>query len=228
MTGNMTGLLTGSMTGLQLVNGLASLLIVTSLLVVEAKGAARAAVYYALQSFVLVLIFLALAATMRAPQLLYWAAVAFVTKVVLVPFIMYRTLGRLSDPALAPRQLGIAWTIILAGAVVAGCFAVISSIHLPGAPELKPALAVSLAHFFLGLACIVMQRNLLKQVFGYCLMENGSHLTLALLANGAPELVEVGVLTDAIFAVAIMAILGTMIHSKLQTLDVRQLTSLRG
>jgi hydrogenase-4 component E len=219
-----------TMTGLQLVNGLASFLIVTSLLVIEARGARRSALFYALQSFVLVLVFVALAATVDAPQLFAWAAIAFVTKVVLVPFIMYRTLGGVEDLALVPRRLGFAWSFILAAAVVAVCFVVVSTVHLPVsvAVELKPALAVSLAHFFLGLTCIVMQRNLLKQVFGYCLMENGSHLTLALMANRAPELVEIGVVTDAIFAVIIMAVIGTMIRSRLQTLDVRQLTSLRG
>jgi hydrogenase-4 component E len=217
-----------TMTGLQLVNGLASVLIVTSLLVIEARGARRSALFYALQSFVLVLVFVALAATVDAPRLFLWAAIAFVTKVVLVPFIMYRTLGGVEDPALVPRRLGFTWSIILAVAVIAVCFAVVSTVHLPVAAALKPALAVSLAHFFLGLTCIVMQRNLLKQVFGYCLMENGSHLTLALMANRAPELVEIGVVTDAIFAVIIMAVIGTMIRSRLQTLDVRQLTSLRG
>lgn len=216
------------MTGLQLVNSLASLLIVTSLMVIEARGTRRSALYYALQSFVLVLIFVALAATVDAPQLFIWAAIAFVTKVVLVPAIMYRTLGGVEDPALVPRRLGLAWAIILAAVVVALCFVVVSTVHLPVPGELKPALAVSLAHFFLGLACIVLQRNLLKQVFGYCLMENGAHLTLALMANRAPELVEVGVVTDAIFAVVIMAVIGTMIRNRLQTLDVRQLTSLRG
>ncbi len=217
------------MTGLQLVNGLASVLIVTSLLVIEARGARRSALFYALQSFVLVLVFVALAATVDAPRLFLWAAIAFVTKVVLVPFIMYRTLGGVEeDPTLVPRRLGFVWSIILAAAVVAVCFVVVSTVHLPVAAVLKPALAVSLAHFFLGLTCIVMQRNLLKQVFGYCLMENGSHLTLALMANRAPELVEIGVVTDAIFAVIIMAVIGTIIRSRLQTLDVRQLTSLRG
>jgi len=217
-----------AVTELQIINTLAGLLIITSLLVVEASGVALSALFYALQSFLLVLVFVALAVIMDAPQLFVWAAIAFVTKVVLVPLIMYRALGPLSDPTLVPRRLGIAWTVIVAAAVVTVCFVIVSSIHLPGAPELKPALAVSLAHFFLGLACIVMQRNLLKQIFGYCLMENGSHLTLALLANRAPEAVEIGVVTDAIFAVVIMVIIGRLIYSRLGTLDVRQLTSLRG
>ena len=216
------------MTGLDLVNALAGLLIVTSLLVIEAKDAARSALYYALQSLVLVLVFLVLATTVNAHQLFAWAGTAFVTKVVLVPLIMYRAFWGMSDVSLPPRPVGVAWTIILTAAVVAACFGVVSSIHLPGPPELKPALAVSLALFFLGIACIVVQRNLLKQVFGYCLMENGSHLTLALMANRAPELVEIGVATDAIFAVVVMVILGRMIYSRLQTLDVRELTSLRG
>ena len=77
----------------------------------------------------------------------------------------------------------------------------------------KPALAISVAHFFLGLLSSLQQRNILKQVFGYCLMENGSHLTLAIMAYSAPELVEIGIATDAIFAVIIMVVIGTRIHS---------------
>ncbi|STJ28157.1 hydrogenase-4 component E [Escherichia coli] len=38
-------------------------------------------------------------------------------------------------------------------------------------------------------------------------MENGSHLVLALLAWRAPELVEIAIATDAIFAVIVMVLL---------------------
>jgi hydrogenase-4 component E len=87
---------------------------------------------------------------------------------------------------------------------------------------------VSLAHFFLGLACIITQRNILKQIFGYCLMENGSHLTLALLAYQAPELVEIGVATDAIFAVIVMAVIATRIQKTVHSLDSHDLMTLKG
>ena len=59
-------------------------------------------------------------------------------------------------------------------------------------------------------------------------MENGSHLTLALLAYSAPELVEIGIATDAIFGVLIMTILAVQIYRKLDTLDAASLTSLKG
>jgi hydrogenase-4 component E len=217
------------MQGFPLVNGLAGILIVTAVLVTLAGRPIAAARFYALQSLVLVLLFLALAGTTNSPELYLWAASAFVTKVVLVPLIMVRAFGRLGDAKLGSgAALPPALSVVLAAVVVVLCFVVVSGVALPGVAAIKPALAVSLAHFFLGLACIVAQRNILKQVFGYCLMENGSHLTLALLAPNAPELVEVGIATDAIFAVVIMAVLASKIHATLQTLDARQLTTLKG
>jgi hydrogenase-4 component E len=218
-----------TMPGFQLVNGLAGLLIVTSVMVTLARQPVASARFYALQSFVLVLVFLALATETGSPELYLWAISAFITKVVLVPLIMARMFGKLDDARLGSGAvMPPALSIALAAAVVALCFAVVSGIALPGVAAIKPALAISLAHFFLGLACIVAQRNILKQVFGYCLMENGSHLTLALLAPNAPKLVEIGIATDAIFAVVIMGLLATRIHLTLHTLDARQLTTLKG
>ncbi|SQD02585.1 hydrogenase-4 component E [Escherichia coli] len=71
---------------------------------------------------------------------------------------------------------------LLAALIVLLCAFVVQPVKLPMATGLKPALAVALGHFLLGLLCIVSQRNILRQIFGYCLMENGSHLVLALLA----------------------------------------------
>lgn len=76
---------------------------------------------------------------------------------------------------------------LLAALIVLLCAFVVQPVKLPMATGLKPALAVALGHFLLGLLCIVSQRNILRQIFGYCLMENGSHLVLALLAWRAPE-----------------------------------------
>jgi hydrogenase-4 component E len=59
-------------------------------------------------------------------------------------------------------------------------------------------------------------------------MENGSHLTLALLAYNAPGLVEIGIATDAVFAVIIMVLLANQIYKHLKILDVAELNSLKG
>ena len=110
------------MSGMQIVNGLTGLLIVTSLLVVTVRKPAQSAVFYALQSLVLVAVFLALAWETDSPQLYAWAATAFVTKVVLVPVIMVRSFGRLSDARLGSgERISPALTVMLAAVVVLLC-----------------------------------------------------------------------------------------------------------
>ncbi|MGV3070552.1 hydrogenase 4 membrane subunit, partial [Proteus mirabilis] len=210
------------MTGALIVNNLAGLMMITSLLVIGARKPIASCWFYALQSFVLVMIFVTLANTLDAHQLTLWAITAFFTKVLLVPLILGFAFRKLSDPSANISVIKPALLMLLAAVIVILCWFVVEPIQIPMVAELKPALAVSLGHFMLGLLCIVTQRNILKQAFGYCLMENGSHLTLALLAWRAPELVEIGIATDAIFAVIVMAVLARKIYRTLNTLNVDQ------
>ena len=216
------------MTGSLIVNNLAGLMMITSLLVIGAKRPIVSCCLYALQSLVLVLIFFTLAETLQARELFLWSLSALITKVILVPLIMAWAFSKLADPSADGGIVSLPLLMLAAAVIVVLCWFVVAPVALPMVATLKPALAVSLGHFLLGLLCIVSQRNILKQVFGYCLMENVSHLTLALLANRAPELVEIGIATDAIFAVIVMALLARKIYRTLNTLNVSQLTALKG
>ena len=213
--------------GYSLVNILGGLLIVTSTMVVVSKTIPSAIKWYAIQSVVLVGVLLTLGLTTGATELLMWAASAFV---ILVPFILNRAYKKMGSPADSTLTSSIkpAWTIILTGLEVAVCFAVVTRLSLPTAEVATPALAISFAHFFVGLTCIISQRNILKQIFGYCLMENGSHVTLALLAPTAPEIIEIGIATDAIFAVIIMSAVVVRIWNDTKSLDSHDLTELKG
>ncbi len=211
-----------------LINTLSGLLLLTSLLVIETKKPRQSAMFYSLQSLILVLIFAALAALMDAPQLYLWAASAFVTKAVLVPLILYRGLARVDENTTSLKTVSTPVSILLVAVAVAVSYTVVSQIQLKAAAVFIPALAISVAHFFFGQICIVTHRNLFKQILGFCLMENGSHLTLALLAFRAPELVEVGIATDAVFAVIVLVVLAVQIYRRLHTLDSAELTVLKG
>lgn len=216
--------------GYELVNLLGGLLIVTSTAVVVCRSIKGAIRWYAVQSLVLVGLLAVLGVVTGAHELETWAISAFFTKVVLVPLILTVTYRKMGEPSGEGIKSGLkpAWTIILIAAEVAVCFAVVSQIKLPTAEVATPALAISFAHFFVGLSCIITQGNIMKQIFGYCLMENGSHVTLALLAPTAPEIVEVGIATDAIFAVIIMSIVVYKIWRESQSLAASDLTELKG
>ncbi len=211
-----------------LINTLSGFLLLTSLLVIETKKPRQSALLYSFQSLILVMIFLALARLMDAPELYLWAASAFITKAILVPLILYLALSRVDETTTSLNTVSTPVSVILAAVAVVVSFTVVNQIGLKSADEFIPALAISVAHFFFGLLCIVTQRNIFKQILGFCLMENGSHLTLALLAYRAPELVEFGIATDAVFAVIVLVLLAGQIYRRLHTLDSAELNVLKG
>ncbi|MBF9001430.1 MULTISPECIES: hydrogenase 4 membrane subunit [Vibrio] len=211
-----------------MMNNLAGLLVVTSFLVVIARKAQTAAWLYALQSLVLVGLFVAIAHRYDAHELYSWSVTAFISKVILVPAILFIQLGKMRDAKAEQPLIRPVWIALIVAVISIACLYVIEPVQLPLVASLKPILGVSLAHFFIGLLCIISQRNILKQIFGYCLMENGSSLMLALVAHSAPHLVEIGITVDALFAVIVMVILARLIYAKLRTLDVKQLTVLKG
>lgn len=174
------------------------------------------------------LIFLCLAVFMKATPLYIWSITALITKVILVPYLIIKALEKVGDPGEPGALLSPASSLLLAALFIGLAFLIVTPFHMQAILKLKPALAVSIAHFLLGLLCILTRRNALKQILGYCLMENGSHLTLAFMAYNAPETVEIGILTDAIFAVVIMSVIAISLFRVLGTLDTDKLTLLKG
>lgn len=218
------------MAGQGVVNLLASMLLITSVLVAESRSVKRAAYLYAVQALVLAGVFLSLAVYMHATPLYLWSFTAVITKAVLVPYAVLRALRSLGDEAIAGESSGLrpVWFVMASACLVGLAILVVEPMEVGGFAPAKFALAVSVAHFMTGLLSILTRPNAVKQIFGYCLMENGSHLTLAVMAYNAPETVEIGILTDAILAVVIMAVLARRMHETCGTLDTDQLTSLRG
>jgi len=217
------------MDGYVLVNTFGGLLILTSLIIILVKSTKRAAYIYGAQALVLVAVFITLGVITHSDELFKWAATAFIMKVILLPVIILFGLKKIGGKELSDTpSLSPIWAIFLVAAEVLLCFLAVSGIELPTAIEVKPALAISLAHFFIGLTCIISQRNIVKQIFGFCLMENGSHLSLALLAPEAPSLVEIGIATDALFAVIIMVVIAVRIYRRIGTLDSNEIMDLKG
>ena len=217
------------MTGYDLANIFGVLLIITSVLVLLAKSPKSGAIVYSAQSLILVGVFLALASSTGSAELTTWAGTAFILKVIVVPALMLYAYKKMdgASAGLEPK-IKVAKLLPIVAIEVFVCFALVQGIQLPTAQAAMPLLAISAAHFFIGLTCIASQRNIIKQVFGYCLMENGAHLTLAILAPTAPKLVEIGITTDAFFAVIIMLVVVYQIYKVTGSLDADNLTELKG
>nr|WP_315048772.1 hydrogenase 4 membrane subunit [uncultured Campylobacter sp.] len=208
---------------------LAICMIVTSLAVFGLRNLKLSIGIYAIQTLLLVSIFFMLYSNFNAPQLRIWAIVAFFTKVIFVPGILFWLVKKL-DVISEDEPVGgffvspvIAMGFSLAIAMTINPILVEFSLI-----QEKIALIAAVTVFMMGIFGFMLRNSFIKQILAYCLFENGIHLSLALMAYNSHELVELGILTDAIFAVIIMSVLAIRFYKAYDGLDTSKASNLRG
>ncbi len=208
---------------------LAICMIVTSLAIFGLRNLKLSIGIYAIQTLLLVSIFFMLYSNFNAPQLRIWAIVAFFTKVIFVPGILFFLIKKL-DVISEDEPVGgffvspvIAMGFSLAIAMTINPILVEFSLI-----QEKIALIAAVTVFMMGIFGFMLRNSFIKQILAYCLFENGIHLSLALMAYNSHELVELGILTDAIFAVIIMSVLAVRFYKAYDGLDTSKASNLRG
>ena len=204
-------------------------MIITSLAVFGLRNLKLSIGIYAIQTLLLVSIFFMLYSNFNAPQLRIWAIVAFFTKVIFVPGILFWLVKKL-DVISEDEPVGgffvspvIAMGFSLAIAMTINPILVEFSLI-----QEKIALIAAVTVFMMGIFGFMLRNSFIKQILAYCLFENGIHLSLALMAYNSHELVELGILTDAIFAVIIMSVLAVRFYKAYDGLDTSKASNLRG
>ncbi|MBP9566274.1 MAG: hydrogenase 4 membrane subunit [Sulfurospirillum sp.] len=184
---------------------------------------------YSLQTLLLVTVFLLLHVKYGAHELLIWSATAFVMKVVFVPLYLLRLVKKLGV-VVEDEPVGgffISPVVALSFSLAIAMMFYKVFMHFSLFQDDLPLFAASFI-FMMGIFGFVLRNSFIKQILAYCLFENGIHLSLALMAYNSHELVEVGILTDAIFAVIIMSILAKRFHASYGSLDTSKAVNLRG
>ncbi len=207
-----------------------SIAMITTSLIIFGLRNYKAAIYvYSLQTALLVSIFLLLSSTHLAEQLCTWAFIAFFTKVLLIPYIMLRLVKKLGVVSEDEPVTGFFVSPIIA---ISFSLAIAMSVY-PTYMEFSlikesiPLIA-SITIFMIGIFGFILRNSAIKQILAYCMFENGIHLSLALMAYNSPEIAELGILTDAIFAVLIMSVLAQRFYKYFGSLDVSKATELKG
>ncbi len=204
-------------------------IIITSLAVFGLRSYKMAIWSYIIQTFVLIMIFINLSSNHDAEPLMTWAFIAFITKVVLVPMILFRLVKKL-DVVHENEPVGgffISPIIAMGFSLAIGMSIYPIYLKFSLIQESLPLIA-SIVVFMMGIFGFILRNSAIKQILAYCTFENGIHLTLALMAFNSPEIVDIGILTDAIFAVIIMAVLSERFFKFFKTLDVSKANQLKG
>ncbi len=149
-------------------------------------------------------------------------------KGIIFPWLLLRLRARANYNREVEPFIGFVASILF------GILALALSVWL--ALELKPALRQapflmlesSIFLIFIGLFLIISRRKALMQVIGYLVLENGIFVFGFITAVRTPVLVELGVLLDAFVAVFVMGIAIFHINREFGSMDVDQLTALKG
>ncbi|WP_107686808.1 hydrogenase 4 membrane subunit [Campylobacter concisus] len=214
---------------MQTLDILAICMIVTSLAVFGLRNLKLSIIAYAIETLLLVSIFFLLSEKFNAEQLTTWAIVAFFTKVIFVPAILFWLVKKLGVVSEDEPVGGFFVSPVIAMGFSLALSMSIHPIFLKFSLIKEEIMLIAAGTvFMMGIFGFMLRNSFIKQILAYCLFENGIHLSLALMAYNSHELVELGILTDAIFAVIIMSVLAIRFYKAYDSLDTSKASNLRG
>src|SRR5580692_1381150 len=187
------------------------------------------------QSALLSVLAVVIAADRNLPDLYALAALSAALKVVAVPLVMRRLLGRTESqegedaPGVAGSQTLSPASSVLAGIVLAAvgffCFGALK-ISGPAAPALALSLAGAMVLVAFGL--MIVRRDVASQAIGFFSLENAISLAALVVASGLPLILETAFLFDLLVAVVVFTMLIRAHHTRTESLSTADLTKLQG
>lgn len=208
-------------------NFLAFLGLTTTLLIVWRQSRPGRVRLLAVQSVLLAVHAVAIAAFTGRRGLLLVAAALIVVKAWWIP----RALGRMAAGAprrpIAPgRSAGI--RLLIAGALVIVAYALILPVSSSSPLPTRGGIPLAFAMALVGLFVCVSGRDAVDQILGFLMLENGIFALGLLATYGLPGLVEAGVFLDVLVVVLVVEGLVLQIRREHASLDVDLLRELRG
>jgi hydrogenase-4 component E len=187
---------------------------------------------YAAQSAMLSVLAIVIAADRNLPDLYALAALSAALKVVAVPLVMRRLLGRTASEDTS----GVAgsYTLSPASAVLAciglaafGFFS-FGAFHISGPAAPALALSIAAAMVFVAFGLMIVRRDVASQAIGFFSLENAISLAALVVAAGLPLILETAFLFDLLVAVVVFGMLMRAHHARAESLSTADLTKLRG
>lgn len=212
-----------------LVHTLSLLMIFTSFAAAEARRLRPAIMAYLVQAILMCGLLLAYSVENKA--LLYWAATALITKVLLVPWFLWRsTTGEEEE---TKPLLGYGISAVLLVALLATMYKLThahAGLFIKATGKLEAIsqtnLAVAFTVFTLGIYAMLTRRDAIKAVIALCLLENAVHLSLVSLAPAIRETALAGIATEVVVTVYLLLYIIRGIKERFGTTDTFKLSEL--
>ncbi len=215
-----------------LIRTLSMLVVITSVVVLETRRLRLSAVVYSVQAVLIVALLLSFAGA--NPALYWWAGTALCTKAVLIPWFLFRYIGKTQETELPPL-VGFGPSVAVAALLIVGFFRLtygyvdlLAPTELAQEEVFRTNLAVASTVFVLGLYAVLTRRDAVKTVIGLCLLENGVHLSLVSLAPEVSETALFGIATEVVVSVFLLLYVIAGVYQQFGTTDTLRMRELRG
>ena len=189
---------------------------------------------YMAQSALISVLAVVIAADRNLPDLYALAALSAALKVVAVPLVLRRLLGRAApddeEPAgVAGSQTLSPATAVLAGIVLAAFgFFSFGGLRIRGPAAPATALAIAAAMMLVAFGLMIVRRDVASQAIGFLALENAISLAALVVAAGLPLILETAFLFDLLVAVVVFGMLIRAHHTRAESLSTADLTRLQG
>lgn len=208
-------------------------ILITSIAAVEIRNLRTTAFAYLLHSLFLVLIIISYAYLKENESLYLWGFTCFVTKVVIIPFMIFRFINKVPKVEQKPIiGFGLSLTIVISLIVIffqifRKYVFLLAPTDLAQSENVRNLLAGAFTIFSLGLWSLLTRRDALKTVIGLALLENGVHLVLLALTPQLRETTMIGILTNVVAVVFLLLYISTSIYQVFGSTDTVRLSELK-
>lgn len=160
-------------------------------------------------------------------EMYYSAALTLILKVIALPWILHRLIRRLGAQWDSEQLVNVPTTMLAGLVLVIFAFGLAQPISLMATTITGHTLGIALAVILLAFLMMITRRKAVTQVIGFLAMENGLFLAATSATYGMPMVIELGIALDLLVGVFILGIFFFQIREQFDSLDLRNLESLK-
>jgi hydrogenase-4 component E len=160
--------------------------------------------------------------------LIVLAALTAVIKVILIPFSIDRQITRQISEHEVPLFVQVPMSLLIGVALAGLAYWSGSALPIRGALLPTPALGMPLALVLVGFFFMITRQNVISQIVGLLVLENGVFLATVAIAPGLPFVIGFLLLLDLLPAVLFYGVFARLIAARAKTTSIEDMAVLRG
>lgn len=211
----------------QLTNLFATLILMLSFAMISQRRIGNLINLFTLQGAALVAASVLVGYATDQTDLYVSAALTFVLKVVLIPWLLYRVIRRLNVRWDVETLINIPTTMLVGIGLVIFSFSLALPISRLSTSMASGSLGIALACVLLSFMMMITRSKAVPQVIGFLSMENGLIFAATAVTNGMPMIVEFGIALDVLVGVLILGVFMFQIREQFDSLDIHNLETLK-